>query len=40
MAQAYQSGHYTIKEIADWFNVHYSTVSRARAIRAFDNTNV
>ncbi len=29
MAQAYRSGHYTMKEIADWFGVHYSTVSRA-----------
>jgi len=27
--KAYQSGDYTMKEIADWFKVHYSTVSRA-----------
>ena len=26
---AYLSGDYTMKEIADWFGVHYSTVSRA-----------
>lgn len=29
MAQAYLSGNYTMKEIADHFGVHYSTVSRA-----------
>lgn len=29
MAVAYLSGHYTLNEIADHFNVHYSTVSRA-----------
>jgi len=29
MALAYASGDYTMKEIADWFCVHYSTVSRA-----------
>ena len=29
MAQAYLSGNYTLKEIADHFGVHYSTVSRA-----------
>ena len=26
---SYQSGGYSMKEIADYFNVHYSTVSRA-----------
>lgn len=34
MALAYASGHYSMKEIADWFGVHYSTVSRA--VRAFE----
>lgn len=29
IAQAYFSGDYTMKQIASWFNVHYSTVSRA-----------
>jgi hypothetical protein len=29
MAQAYASGGYTMQEIAQYFNVHYSTVSRA-----------
>jgi REP element-mobilizing transposase RayT len=29
MAMAYLSGDYTMKEIAEWFGVHYSTVSRA-----------
>jgi len=29
MALAYVSGEYTMKEIAEWFCVHYSTVSRA-----------
>lgn len=29
MVAAYRSGDYTMKEIADWFGVHYSTVSRA-----------
>lgn len=29
MAQAYRSGGYSMKEIADYFGVHYSTVSRA-----------
>ena len=29
MAAAYSSGDYTMKQIADWFGVHYSTVSRA-----------
>jgi DNA-directed RNA polymerase specialized sigma54-like protein len=26
---AFESGGYTMKEIADYFSVHYSTVSRA-----------
>lgn len=29
MAQAYTSGDYTMREIADFFGVHYATVSRA-----------
>ena len=29
MATAYQSGAYTMAEIADYFGVHYMTVSRA-----------
>jgi REP element-mobilizing transposase RayT len=29
MAMAYLSGDYTMKEISEWFGVHYSTVSRA-----------
>lgn len=29
MVEAYRSGDYTMKEIAEYFNVHYSTVSRA-----------
>jgi putative transposase len=29
MVSAYCSGDYTMKEIADWFGVHYATVSRA-----------
>ncbi|RCX26129.1 transposase [Thioalbus denitrificans] len=29
MAEAYLSGHYTMREIAEHFGVHYSTVSRA-----------
>jgi len=29
MARAYQTGVYTMREIADHFGVHYSTVSRA-----------
>lgn len=29
MAAAYRTGDYTLKEIADYFGVHYSTVSRA-----------
>lgn len=29
MVEAYRSGDYTMKEIAEYFDVHYSTVSRA-----------
>ena len=29
MAEAYRSGHYSMKAIADYFGVHYATVSRA-----------
>ena len=29
MALAYTSGDYTMKEVSEWFGVHYSTVSRA-----------
>jgi len=29
MARAFQTGVYTMQEIADHFSVHYSTVSRA-----------
>ncbi len=29
MARAYGSGAYTMKEIGDFFGVHYMTVSRA-----------
>jgi hypothetical protein len=29
MARAFQTGVYTMKEVADYFGVHYSTVSRA-----------
>jgi predicted transcriptional regulator len=29
MKQAYETGHYTMQQIADAFAVHYSTVSRA-----------
>lgn len=29
MFEAYRSGDYSMKQIADWFGVHYSTVSRA-----------
>ena len=29
MVEAYRSGDYSMKQIADWFGVHYSTVSRA-----------
>ncbi len=35
MALAYRSGGYTMKEIADAFGVHYSTVSRA--VRRFED---
>ena len=35
MAQAYLSGHYTMKQIAAHFGVHYATVSRA--IRRHEN---
>ncbi|WP_338114244.1 helix-turn-helix domain-containing protein, partial [Thiorhodococcus mannitoliphagus] len=35
MARAYQSGVYSMREIADDFGVHYSTVSRA--VRRFEN---
>jgi hypothetical protein len=28
MAQAYDTGQYTLRELADYFGVHYSTVSR------------
>jgi hypothetical protein len=34
MATAYQSGAYTMTEIADYFGVHYMTVSRA--VRAME----
>ncbi len=34
MALAYASGDYSMKEIAAWFGVHYSTVSRA--VKAFE----
>jgi len=29
IVKAYQTGNYTMKEISEYFNVHYSTVSRA-----------
>jgi hypothetical protein len=29
MYEAYRSGHYTMKVIAEFFDVHYATVSRA-----------
>ena len=29
MVEAYWTGDYAMKDIADYFNVHYSTVSRA-----------
>jgi hypothetical protein len=29
MAQTYDTGQYTLRQIADYFGVHYSTVSRA-----------
>jgi len=28
MARAYDSGQYTLRQIADYFGVHYSTVIR------------
>ena len=34
MAKAYATGAYTMKEIGDFFGVHYMTVSRA--IRTFE----
>jgi transposase len=34
MARAYLSGVYTMKEVADFFGVHYMTVSRA--VREFE----
>jgi putative transposase len=37
MARAFQTGVYTMQEIADYFGVHYSTVSRA--VRRFENAN-
>ncbi|MBC8317229.1 MAG: hypothetical protein H8E41_04945 [Desulfobulbaceae bacterium] len=36
MARAFLSGHYTMKEIGSFFQVHYSTVSRA--VRLFEDT--
>ncbi|MGR9073745.1 MAG: transposase [Gammaproteobacteria bacterium] len=38
MALAYQSGRYTMKEIARHFGVHYSTVSRA--VKAMENQEI
>jgi DNA-binding LacI/PurR family transcriptional regulator len=35
MARAFQTGVYTMQEIADFFGVHYSTVSRA--VRRFQD---
>jgi transposase len=29
MAEAYATGDYSMKEVADFFGVHYATVSRA-----------
>ena len=29
MAQAYWSGHYTLVQVGEYFNVSYATVSRA-----------
>ena len=34
MAQAYASGECSMKEISEWFSVHYSTVSRA--VKSFE----
>ncbi|HAZ60918.1 MAG TPA: addiction module toxin RelE [Gammaproteobacteria bacterium] len=36
MARAYLSGHFRMQEIADFFDVHYSTVSRA--VKAWEAT--
>ena len=36
MARAYRTGEYTMRQIADYFDVHYSTVSRA--VKKFENT--
>lgn len=36
MARAYRSGSYTMKEIGEFFGVHYMTVSRA--VRKFEST--
>jgi len=36
MAQAYASGKYMMKEISEWFSVHYSTVSRA--VKSFETS--
>jgi putative transposase len=35
MANAYRSGAYTMKELGEFFGVHYITVSRA--VRFFEN---
>jgi DNA-binding MarR family transcriptional regulator len=35
MYEAYRSGHYSMKAIADYFEVHYSTVSRV--VKGFEN---
>jgi DNA-binding transcriptional regulator YhcF (GntR family) len=35
MARAFQTGVYSMQEIADYFGVHYSTVSRA--VRLLEN---
>ena len=34
MTQAFATGHYTLKAIAEYFGVHYSTVSRIVRVRA------
>ncbi len=36
MALAYVSGNYSMKEVAAWFGVHYSTVSRT--VSVFETT--
>ncbi|MDJ0806573.1 MAG: transposase [Gammaproteobacteria bacterium] len=36
MAEAYLTGDYSMKEIADFFGVHYATVSRA--VKAYEST--